>query len=95
VSLTEAMGDPTGFPRTLSRVVREALGAHQALIMVKLPGMGQQLGYEEFSGEEAAGIADEVLKHIHFAHDVWQADDAFADPALRCARRRRRSGPLS
>ncbi len=83
VSLTEAMGDPASFPQALSRVVREALGAHRALIMVRLPGMGQQLGYEELSGEEAAGIADEVLRHIRFAHDVWQADDAFADPALR------------
>jgi transcriptional regulator with GAF, ATPase, and Fis domain len=83
VALTEAMGDPAGFPRALSRVVREALGAHRALIMVRVPGLGPQLGYEELSGEEAAGIAEEVLSHVRFADDVWQADDAFADPALR------------
>jgi len=83
VTLTEAMGDPEGFPRALAQVVKEALGAHRALIMVRPPGQDRQLGYTELSGEEAAGIADEVLQHIRFAHDVWRADDAFADPKLR------------
>ena len=85
VALTEAMGDPAGFPRALSRVVREALGAHRALIMLRLPGLGRQLGYEELSGEEAAGIATEVLRHIRRAGDVWLAEDAFADPQIRQA----------
>ncbi|MCB9742778.1 MAG: sigma 54-interacting transcriptional regulator [Alphaproteobacteria bacterium] len=83
VELTEAMNDPQAFPGALGRLVAEALGAHRVLIMLKLPGLGQQMTYQELAGEEAAGIGQEVLTRIAGPDDTWQAADAFADPALR------------
>lgn len=83
VGLTEAFDDPARFPRALARVVREALGTHRVLIMLRLPGLGNQLAHQELSGEEAAGIATEVLARIRSPEDVWHSDNAFADPSLR------------
>ncbi|MCB9795812.1 MAG: sigma 54-interacting transcriptional regulator [Alphaproteobacteria bacterium] len=83
VELTEAMQDPQGFPVALARLITESLGAHRVLIMLKLPGLGRQMTYQELAGEEAAGIGKEVLQRIQRPDDVWQAADAFADPALR------------
>ncbi len=83
VALTEAMHDPQAFPEALARLVKESLGAHRVLIMLRLPGLGNQLGYSELSGEQAAGIGREVLERIQRADDVWISGDAFADPELR------------
>ncbi|RME27316.1 MAG: GAF domain-containing protein [Deltaproteobacteria bacterium] len=83
VALTEAMHDPQAFPEALARLVKQSLGAHRVLIMLRLPGLGNQLGYTELSGEQAAGIGREVLERIQRADDVWLSGDAFADPELR------------
>ncbi len=83
VALTEAMHDPQAFPEALARLVRESLGAHRVLIMLRLPGLGNQLGYTELSGAQAAGIGREVLERIRSPEDVWISGDAFADPHLR------------
>ncbi len=81
--LLEAVEDPLRFPKALARLIKTSLGAHRALIMARMPGLGRQLGYQELSGEEAAGIADEVLERIVGPDDVWIAEDAFADQHLR------------
>ena len=81
--LTDAVHDPPRFPRVLGKVVAEALSANRVLILLKLPGLGQQLNYREITRNEAAGIAHEVLERIRMPNDVWIADDAFADPVLR------------
>lgn len=83
VELTEAVNDPQAFPETLARLVRLTLGVHRVLIMLRLPGLGQQVGYTELSGAQAAGIGREVLQRIRQADDVWRSGDAFADPGLR------------
>jgi len=83
VALTEAMHEPRAFPEALARLVREALGAHRVLIMLRMPGLGHQLGYSELSGVQAAGIGREVMQRITRPDDVWISGDAFADPQLR------------
>lgn len=83
VALTEAMHDPRAFPQALARLVREALGAHRVLIMLRVPGLGHQLGYTELSGAQAAGIGREVMLRIQHPDDVWLSGDAFADIELR------------
>lgn len=83
VALTEAMHDPKAFPEALARLVREALGAHRVLIMLRMPGLGNQLGFTELSGAQAAGIGREVMERISKPGDVWSSADAFADPVLR------------
>lgn len=81
--LTEAIQEPQGFPAALARLVTRSLGAHRVLIMLKIPGMGQQVSYNELTGAEAAGICDEVLRRIKTPSDYWLAEDAFSDPQLR------------
>lgn len=83
VTLTEAMNDPQAFPSALARIVGEALGAYRVLIMVRIPGLGNQMKYNELSGQEAAGIGREVLKRIQKPNDTWLAHDAFGDIELR------------
>lgn len=83
VALTEAMDDPQAFPQALARLVREALGAHRVLIMLRVPGLGHQLGYTELSGAQAAGIGREVMLRVRHPDDVWLSGDAFADVELR------------
>src|SRR5690606_20690796 len=83
VDLLEAIRDPERFPRTLARVVAEALGAHRVLILARIPGLGRQLGVVELTQQEVAGISDEVMRRIVRADDVWLEADAFADPAIR------------
>ncbi len=81
--LIEAIHDPPTFPAALARVVAEALGANRVLIMLRLPGLGRQVTFQELSGEEAAGISEEVLRRVQEPDDVWIAADAFADPNIR------------
>jgi len=83
VALTETMHDPKAFPEAMARLVAEALGAHRVLIMVRIPGLGQQVTYTELSGAEAAGIGMEVLRRIQSPSDYWTSNNAFADPHLR------------
>lgn len=83
VSLTESFQDPMAFPQALARLVREALGVHRVLIMLRMPGLGNQLGFTEISGAQAAGIGREVMERIKGPNDVWRAADAYADPGLR------------
>lgn len=85
VELVECMGEPRDFSAALARLVGEALGAHRVLIMARIPGLGRQDTYQELSHEEAAGIGREVLMRVQKPGDVWQSEDAFADPALRQA----------
>jgi len=79
----EAIHDPPSFPAALARLVAEALGANRVLIMLRIPGLGRQITFQELTGEEAAGISEEVLRRIRKPEDVWQAADAFADPSIR------------
>lgn len=81
--LLESVRDPKGFPKTLARIVGEALGANRVLILMRIPGLGRQLGFLELTQEEVAGISEEVMRRIVRADDVWLAEDAFADPAIR------------
>lgn len=83
VALTEAMHDPEAFPDALANLVSQALGAYRVLIMLPMPGGGQQMTYRELTGAEAAGIGQEVLRRIRKPDDVWLAHNAFADPHLR------------
>ena len=83
VALTEAMHDPNAFPGALAKLVAQSLGAHRVLIILRIPGLGQQLAYKELAGAEAAGISTEVLQRIKRPEDVWLSADAFADSALR------------
>jgi DNA-binding NtrC family response regulator/tetratricopeptide (TPR) repeat protein len=83
VRLTEAMNDTEAFPRALAELVGQALGAYRVLIMMPMPGLGRQVTYTELSGQEAAGIGNEVLRRIQKPDDFWLAHDAFADPHLR------------
>ena len=83
VKLTETMHDAKAFPEAMARLVSEALGAYRVLIMVRIPGLGQQVSYTELSGAEAAGISVEVLRRITDPDDYWLAHNAFADPRLR------------
>lgn len=83
VELTKAVHEPATFPEVLARVVATALGANRVLILVRLPGMGQQVKFRDIARNEAAGIAHEVMDRIRTPTDVWIADDAFADPMLR------------
>ncbi|MEL6344039.1 MAG: sigma 54-interacting transcriptional regulator [Myxococcota bacterium] len=83
VELTEAMQDPEGFPVALAKVITRAMGAHRVLLMLRIPGLGRQLSYNELSGAEAAGIGAEVLRRIKEPNDYWLADDAYSDPKLR------------
>ena len=85
VALTETMHDPKAFPEAMARLVSEALGAYRVLIMVRIPGLGQQVSYTELSGAEAAGISGEVLGRIREPDDYWLAHNAFADPRLRAS----------
>ena len=85
VKLTESMADPRQFPAALAKLITQALGAHRVLIMLKIPGLGQQMSYNELSGSEAAGIGAEVLRRIQRPDDYWLADDAFNDPRLRAS----------
>lgn len=87
VSLIEAMQSPQAFPEALARIMTEALGAHRVLIMLRLPGLGRQVSYKELSGQEAAGISEEVLRHIQSPDDTWLSGNAFADPHLRATSR--------
>lgn len=87
VSLIEAMQSPQAFPEALARIMTEALGAHRVLITLRLPGLGQQLSYKELSGVEAAGISEEVLRHIQRPDDYWLSGNAFADPHLHATSR--------
>jgi DNA-binding NtrC family response regulator/tetratricopeptide (TPR) repeat protein len=82
-ALTEAMNDPRALPEALAQLVSEALGAHRALVMLALPGLGRQVNYKELTNAEAHGIGQEVVRRIQQPKDVWLAADAFADPALR------------
>jgi DNA-binding NtrC family response regulator len=77
------MHDPQVFPAALARIVAQALGAYRVLIMVRIPGLGRQVTFSELSGAEAAGIGEEVLRHIRGPEDHWLAHNAFADPHLR------------
>jgi len=79
----EAIHDPPAFPAALAKLVGEALGANRVLIMLRIPGMGRQITFQELTGEEAAGISEEVLRRIRKPDDVWSAADAFADPNIR------------
>lgn len=83
VELIEAMNTPQAVPTAIARLVTEALGANRVLILVRMPGLGQQVTYKELAGEEAAGIGREVLSRITGPDDVWMSRDAFADPVLR------------
>ncbi len=83
VSLTESLHDAKAFPQALARLVREALGVHRVLIMLRMPGLGNQVGFTELSGSQAAGIGREVMQRIKGPDDVWRSGDAFADPGLR------------
>lgn len=87
VSLIEAMHSPQAFPEALARIMTEALGAHRVLITLRLPGLGQQLSYKELSGQEAAGISEEVLRHVQRPDDYWLSGNAFLDPHLRATSR--------
>jgi DNA-binding NtrC family response regulator/tetratricopeptide (TPR) repeat protein len=82
VALTEAIHDPNDFPEAVARLVRESLGAHRVLIMVRMPGLGQ-VTWTELSGAEKSGIGSEVMRRIKRPSDVWVAANAFADPHLR------------
>lgn len=83
VGLTEAMQNPDSFPAALARLVKESLGAHRVLIILRMPGLGLQRAWTELSGAEATGISDEVVNRIRLPDDYWLAADAFADPHLR------------
>lgn len=83
VDLLETVGDPRIFPKTLARIVGEALGANRVLILMRIPGLGRQLGFIELGQREAAGISEEVMRRVVRADDVWLAGDAFSDPAIR------------
>ena len=83
VSLIQAMHSPQQLPSALARLMTDALGAHRVLITLRLPGLGQQLSYKELSGQEAAGISEEVLRRIQRPHDYWLSGNAFDDPHLR------------
>ena len=85
VDLTESMNDPKRFPAALARLITQALGAHRVLIMIKIPGLGQQMSYNELTGAEAAGIGQEVMRRIQQPDDYWLAADAFSDPGLRAS----------
>lgn len=61
------------------------MGANRVLIILRMPGLGQQMAFEELTGAEATGIAREVLARVDQPDAVWRADDAFADPRLRKA----------
>jgi DNA-binding NtrC family response regulator/tetratricopeptide (TPR) repeat protein len=80
--LVESLDDPRAFPRAVARLVRGALGANRVLILVRLPGLGNQRGFEDLSRAEVAGISDEVLRRIQRPGDVWYAEDAVADPKI-------------
>jgi transcriptional regulator with GAF, ATPase, and Fis domain len=83
VDLIEAMGDQQRLLESVARIVAEVLGANRVLVMLKLPGLGRQVSALEISGQEAAGLAAEIFRRLNNPNDVWQADDAFADPNLR------------
>lgn len=83
VGLIEAMGDGPRLLEGLARIMADALGAHRVLVMLRMPGLGRQVTAREISGQEAAGLAPEILRHLGTPDDVWRADDAFADPNLR------------
>ncbi len=82
VALTESMADPQAFPAAIASLVREALGAHRVLIMLRMPGLGK-VTWTELSGAEATGICAEVLKRIQRPEQVWLAANAFEDLELR------------
>lgn len=83
VALCETMTDPKSFPSALARLVADALGANRVLILLRMPGLGQQISYRELTGEEATGIGREVMRKVKKPGDVWYAPNAFADPDLR------------
>lgn len=83
VDLIEKIGEGEQFLEALARVVANALGANRVLVMLRMPGLGQQLSAREISGQEVAGLAPEVWNRVQRVDDVWRADDAFADPNLR------------
>ena len=81
--LTNAIREPRDLPGALVRLVRRAMGANRVLIMMTLPGMGQQVSSNNLYGAEAAGITDEIGRRIKTPSDYWLAEDAFSDPHLR------------
>ncbi len=83
VALTEAMREPQAFPAALARLITEALGANRVLIMLRIPGLGNQVSFKMLSGGEVAGIGAEVMRRIQKPDDYWLAEDAFGDPGIR------------
>ena len=81
--LIEAIGKTDDFLQEVAQLVSEALGANRVLLLLRMPGLGRQIGVREISGQEAAGLGPEIMRRIQRPDDVWQSDDAFADPNLR------------
>jgi DNA-binding NtrC family response regulator/tetratricopeptide (TPR) repeat protein len=86
--LAESAHDPQLLAAALARLVGEALGAHRVVIVLRIPGLGERVTWRELSsGVEAAGIVSDVTQRIRTPDDVWLAEDAFSDPAVRQASR--------
>jgi DNA-binding NtrC family response regulator/tetratricopeptide (TPR) repeat protein len=86
--LAESAHDPQLLAAALARLVGEALGAHRVVIVLRIPGLGERVTWRELSsGIEAAGIVSDVTQRIRTPEDVWLAEDAFSDPAVRQASR--------